>query len=85
MVVEGFSDGVHVVILDAVLLAGLLHDGGDAGIVGLDDAREQVVRRLVVESAREHCPEPAASGVVLCRGNLHLCPENEKTNKQTNK
>ena len=74
MVVEGLSDGVHVVILDAVLLAGLFHDGGDAGIVGLDNAREQVVRCLVVESTRECRPEPAASGVVLRRGNLHLCP-----------
>lgn len=32
---KGINDSVHIVILDAVFLAGLLHDGGDAGIVGL--------------------------------------------------
>lgn len=45
---QGFFGGVHIVILDAVLLTRLLHDRGDPGVVGLDDTREEVVCCLVV-------------------------------------
>ena len=49
MAAEGLLGGVHVVVGDTKLAAGLGHDGCDLGIMGLDDTREQVVCGLVVE------------------------------------
>ena len=72
--VEGLPHGVHIVILDPKLLTGLADDGSDEGVVCLDDSWEEVVSRLVVQGTREHIPEPAVRGVVLCGGHLQLCP-----------
>ena len=77
--VEGLPHCVHVVVRDAKLLARLAHDGCDEGIVGLDDAREEVVSGLVVESSSEHVPEPAICSIVLCRCHLHLSPAKKNT------
>ena len=65
---------LNVVVLYSKLLARLPHDGCDLTIVRLDHAREQVVRSLVVQSSREHGPEPAIGSVVLCGSNFKLCP-----------
>ena len=75
--VESLLHSADVVILEAKLLTGLPHDGRDLLVVGLDDAREEVVSDLVVESTGEDTPEPAVCGVVLRRGNLQLGPECE--------
>lgn len=75
MTAHGLSGGVHAVILDAEVLAGLFHNGGDAGVMGLDDTREEVMRGLMVQSTCEDRPKPAACGVVLRCGNLQLGPE----------
>ena len=74
MATQGFPGGVNVVVLDAVVFAGLLHNGSDLWVVGLDDPGEEMVSGLVVQSTCEHCPKPAPCGVVLCRGNLKLRP-----------
>ena len=70
---------VYVMILDTVLLARLLHYGGNFGVVGLNDPWEEMVGCLVVQSACEHSPEPATGGIVLSRGNLQLCPTGNPT------
>ena len=75
MALQGLLGRVDVVVFDPILLARLLHDGGDSGVVGLDDAREEMVGGLVVQCSREHGPEPAAGGIVLSCGYLQLCPE----------
>ena len=75
---QGLSGGVHVVVLDAEVSAGLLHNGSDLGVVGLDDPREQVVGGLVIQGAREHGPEPTASSIVLRGGYLKLSPADKK-------
>ena len=49
MAAEGLLGGVHVMVGDTKLAAGLSHDGRDLGIVGLDHTREEVVCGLVVE------------------------------------
>ena len=77
--VECLPHGVHVVVFDPKLLTRLTYDGSDERVVGLDDAREEVVSGLVVESSREHVPEPAVCGIVLCRGHLHLSPGDKHT------
>ena len=74
MTTEGLPYGVHIVVGDPKLLTCLSYDRSDQGIVGLDDTREEMVSGLVIESTSEHIPEPAVSGVVLCRGHLHLRP-----------
>lgn len=74
MATEGLPDGVDVVIGDSEFLAGLLDDGGDEGVVSLDDSGEEMVSGLVVQSSCEDVPEPTVSGVVLCGGHLHLRP-----------
>ena len=76
MTVEGLPHGVHIVIGDAKLLAGLTNDGSDERIVGLDDSREEVVSCLMIESSREHVPEPTVCGIVLSCGHLQLSPVN---------
>ena len=68
--VECLPHRVHIVVLDPKFLTSLAHYGSDEGIVGLDDAREEVVCGLVVECSCEHVPEPAVCGIVLSRGNL---------------
>ena len=72
--VEGLPHGVHIVVLDPKLLAGLADDGSDEGVVCLDDSWEEVVSRLVVQGTREHTPEPAVRGIVQCGGHLQLRP-----------
>lgn len=71
---QGFLSGIHIVVLDPKLLTGLLYNGGDLGVMGLDDAREQVMSSLMVEGTSEHCPEPATCSVVLGCGYLQLGP-----------
>ena len=78
MAVESLPYGVHVVVGDSKLLAGLSDYGGDEGVVGLDDPREEVVGGLVVEGSSEDVTEPAVCGVVLSGGHLHLCPGGER-------
>ncbi len=75
MAVEGLCGRVHIVVMDAILLAGLLHNGSDLRVMGLDYTREQMVGCLVVQSTSEHGPEPTTGGIVLCRGNLKLRPK----------
>lgn len=75
MTAQSLSGRVHVVVLDPVLSARLLDNGGDLGVMGLDDAGEQVMSGLVVEGPCEHGPEPATCGVVLCRRHLKLRPK----------
>ena len=82
MAVECLPHGVHVVVFDPKLLTCLAYDGSDERVVGLDDAREEVVSGLVVESSREHVPEPAVCGIVLCRGHLHLSPGDTHKTKE---
>ena len=76
MATQGFPGGVNIVVLNAVLLAGLFHNGSDLEVVGLDDPGEEMVGGLVVQGTCENRPKPAPCGVVLCRGNLKLCPAN---------
>ncbi len=73
--VEGLPRGVHIVVLDTKLLTGLPDNGRDEGVVRLNDAREEMVGRLVVECSSEDGPEPAIRGVVLRCGHLQLRPE----------
>ncbi len=80
--VEGLPRGVHIVVLDTKLLAGLPDNGRDEGVVRLNDAREEMVGRLVVECSSEDAPEPAVCGVVQCCGHLHLCPAKKKKRKE---
>ena len=56
MAAESLLGGVHVVVGDTKLTAGLGHNGRDLGIVGLDHTREEMMRGLMVEgtwTARE--------------------------------
>ena len=78
MTAQGLRGGVHIVVLDPVLPAGLLHDGRDLGVVGLDDPGEEVVCGLMVEGSSEDCPEPAPCGIVLSGGYLQLSPAASK-------
>jgi len=48
---KGLGKSREVVVFDIELFAGLAHDGGDLGIVVLTDSWEQVMSRLMVESA----------------------------------
>ena len=75
MTMHGLDRGIHIVILDTILQADLLHDWSDLRVVGLDDSRKQVVGCLMVKSTREHSPEPAPCGIVLRCGNLKFSPE----------
>lgn len=70
-----FPDSVHVVVLDAKLLAGLADNGCDERVVRLDHTGEEVVGGLVVESTRKHIPEPTVCCVILRGGHLHFGPE----------
>ena len=67
-------EGVHMMVVKTKLLAGLLEDGSDEGIVTLVHSREEVVGGLMVESSSDHCPEPAVCGIVLSGCHLQLCP-----------
>ena len=78
MATQGLPHGVHVVVGDAKLLAGVPNDGGDEGVVGLDYPGEEMVGCLVVEGSSEDVPEPAVGGVVLRGGHLHLRPARER-------
>jgi len=73
--VEGLPHGVHIVVLDTKLLAGLSDNGRDEGVVRLNDAREEMVGCLVVECSSEDGPEPAVCGIVLRCGHLQFRPE----------
>ena len=75
MTAHCFSGGGDVVVLDTKLLAGLLHDGSDARVMGLDDPGEEVVCDLMIEGTSEYCPEPVPCGIVLGCGNLQLRPK----------
>ncbi len=79
---QGLLGRIDIVVFDTIFLTGLLYDGSDFRVVGLDDPRKEMMGGLVVESTRKDRPEPATSGVVLRRGNLKLCPGNS-TNLQT--
>ncbi len=71
---EGLRGRANIVVLNSKLLASLCDYRRDLGVVGLDHAREEVVRGLVVECPGEDVPKPAVGGVVLCCCYLHLCP-----------
>lgn len=75
MASQCLSGRLHIVVLDPILPTRLLHNGRDLGVMGLDNARKQVMSGLMVEGTSEHGPEPAACGIVLCCSHLQLCPE----------
>ena len=74
MATKSLPGRINIVVLEAKLLARLLHDGCYTAVVGLDDPGEEMVSCLVVESSCEHGPEPAVCRIVLCCCHLHLCP-----------
>ena len=77
MTTQSFNGSVNIVVTDAILFTHLLHNGRDLWIMGLNYSREQMVGGLVVESASEHCPEPASCGIILCCSYLELSPEGD--------
>ena len=48
---EGAEEGAVDVVLQAELVADLLHDLGDGGVIGVANFGEEVVFDLVVQSA----------------------------------
>lgn len=48
---QGLLGRTGVMEFDSKLLASLPNDGGDLGVVGLNDSREEVVGNLVVEGS----------------------------------
>lgn len=67
---ESTPEGGDVVVLNAVLLAHLLHDGGNTGVVVLTNAREEMVDGLVVESAAQEGSQPVVVSIVDSCANL---------------
>lgn len=74
MATKGLPGRINIVVLEAKLLACLLHNGRYATVVRLDDSGEEMMSCLVVEGTSEYCPEPAVCRIVLCCRHLHLCP-----------
>ena len=63
---ECLLGGVHIVVGDTKLTAGLGHNGRDLGIVGLDHTREEMMRGLMVEGTWTAREEERATHTCTC-------------------
>jgi hypothetical protein len=69
--IKGANQGL---LLDAELLARLLHDGRNGRVVNVARGGEQMVLDLVAEAATDKIPKKGAAAEVGCGFDLKLCP-----------
>ncbi len=74
MAAQSLCNCVNIVVFDTKIFTGLLHNRRNLHVMGLNNARKEVVCGLVVEGSCKDSPEPTICSVVLCCGYLELSP-----------